>query len=383
MRNDNNKKRFTLISILLGVMILAMSGFFATAGFTSSTKKVGAADSVTAELVTHDMLTNDNSPITASQFPGFKAVSENEAMSWDCSGADDMAILIFDIASDYIKVAMFQNGQYLVTNDLPNLNSNVYTSISSYDFFYTKEPGGESGEQEAWTATPLSYNLFGDNSDNVTAKQFPGFKGITFDEAKAWTPDVQGIAVLIYDIDGENIDYCIYNNGNYSTVMQNEIITNKVMRSDIYGSGYSFFFASGGEQPSFAVGTEFVVDGVYEFLSGVCFEDHLGELRVLSGTLTLAEYYSTSNYGVFSFLNNTGVTFLYVPYDPFKSEPKGFTVTGGSGNSGSTDNGGSEVIEPNKLPTAAIVGIALGGAIAVLLIYLLVFFLINKGKKND
>ena len=59
MRNDNNKKRFTLISILLGVMILAMSGFFATAGFASSTKKVGATDSVTAELVTHDMLTND------------------------------------------------------------------------------------------------------------------------------------------------------------------------------------------------------------------------------------------------------------------------------------------------------------------------------------
>ena len=74
---------------------------------------------------------------------------------------------------------------------------------------------------------------------NATKGDFPGFDGITIDQAKAWTgAPSSGLAVLFYNFDGEEISYAYFLNGTF-----NSSGSNILQRMNIYNA-----FANGVKQ---------------------------------------------------------------------------------------------------------------------------------------
>lgn len=73
----------------------------------------------------------------------------------------------------------------------------------------------------------------------ATKGDFPGFDGITIDQAKAWTgAPSSGLAILFYNFDGEDISYAFFLNGAF-----NSSGSNILQRFNIYNS-----FANGVKQ---------------------------------------------------------------------------------------------------------------------------------------
>ena len=66
----------------------------------------------------------------------------------------------------------------------------------------------------------------------ATKGDFPGFDGITIDQAKTWTgAPSSGVAVLFYNIDGETISYAVFFNGEF-----NSNLSESIQRVSIYNA---------------------------------------------------------------------------------------------------------------------------------------------------
>ena len=69
----------------------------------------------------------------------------------------------------------------------------------------------------------------------VTAADLPGFKAMTFDEAKAWAEAPSGDAILIYAFDGNDAKYVHFNNGAYNDTYSQSISRGMIYNSTYYG----------------------------------------------------------------------------------------------------------------------------------------------------
>lgn len=94
--------------------------------------------------------------------------------------------------------------------------------------------------QEAFGVKEIVPPADWENDETYATKgDFPGFDGITIDQAKAWTgAPSSGLAILFYNFDGEDISYAFFLNGAF-----NSSGSNILQRFNIYNS-----FANGVKQ---------------------------------------------------------------------------------------------------------------------------------------
>ena len=89
----------------------------------------------------------------------------------------------------------------------------------------------------------------GDHDTALTAADLPGFKAVTFDEAKAWAEAPSGDAILIYAFDGNDAKYVHFNNGAYNDTYSQSISRGMIYNSTYYGQQIFYTGAPASSEP--------------------------------------------------------------------------------------------------------------------------------------
>ena len=82
----------------------------------------------------------DESPVTAADLPGFKAVSLEEGQDWKGAPDKGTAVLVYAFDGDKVKYINFEDGIYdgYVSRSLPK--KTIFGNSTSIKFYYTAEP---------------------------------------------------------------------------------------------------------------------------------------------------------------------------------------------------------------------------------------------------
>ncbi len=138
----------------------------------------------------------DESPVTAADLPGFKAVNLEEAQTWTGAPAEGNAMLFYAFDGDKINVVNYSNGKEGSNGKAELTKKLVFGIKSNVKFYYTAEPAAPAAEpaidvtindakSEASFQMPqydvtATYTIKRDISVDVTATMGDGTDGVRY-----------------------------------------------------------------------------------------------------------------------------------------------------------------------------------------------------------